>query len=81
MLCDNGEKKREFNIYAKYVKTGDVIMAHDYAYDREAYDKIQHGWGHEVWYADVKETAEKYRLGFCLQNEFDKVAWLCMKKK
>lgn len=29
IYCDNGNKPREFNTYAKYMRKGDVIMSHD----------------------------------------------------
>ena len=31
VLCDGGNKIKEFNLLAKYIKSGDIIMAHDYA--------------------------------------------------
>jgi len=30
LLCDNGNKVREVNVFANALKIGDVIMAHDY---------------------------------------------------
>lgn len=30
LLCDGGNKAREFNTFAKYLRPGDVIAAHDY---------------------------------------------------
>lgn len=29
LFCDDGDKTREFNTYASYLRKGDVIMAHD----------------------------------------------------
>ena len=29
LYCDNGDKIREFNTYASYLKSGDVVMTHD----------------------------------------------------
>jgi hydroxymethylpyrimidine pyrophosphatase-like HAD family hydrolase len=30
VVCDGGDKPKEFNTFSKYLKSGDVIMAHDY---------------------------------------------------
>jgi len=30
LFCDNGNKKKEINTFAKYLKTGDILVAHDY---------------------------------------------------
>jgi len=35
LLCDGGSKKNEFNIFAKYLKKGDIIIAHDYSLNSE----------------------------------------------
>jgi len=31
VLCDGGDKPKEFNTFSKYLKPNDVIMAHDYS--------------------------------------------------
>ena len=33
VLCDGGDKPREFRTFSKYLKPGDVICAHDYPSD------------------------------------------------
>lgn len=35
ILCDGGSKINEFNILSKYLKSGDIIMAHDYVDTKE----------------------------------------------
>ena len=30
LFCDNGNKKLEFNLYAPYLKPGDIIIVHDW---------------------------------------------------
>ena len=37
VLCDGGNKKEEFKTLSNYLKTGDIIMAHDYAFDETDY--------------------------------------------
>lgn len=40
-LCDGGNKEREFELYAGFIKSGDVIMCHDYSHSDESYARIQ----------------------------------------
>jgi 23S rRNA U2552 (ribose-2'-O)-methylase RlmE/FtsJ len=40
ILCDGGAKEREFALYSKILRSGDVIMLHDYAHDHNDYVKI-----------------------------------------
>lgn len=45
LLCDGGNKVREFNEFAGSLKPDDVIMAHDYCADRSNYfPKMQRIW-------------------------------------
>jgi hypothetical protein len=83
LLCDGGNKVREFNLFAPYLKPQDVIMAHDYApngdvFHAEYVDKIWN-W-HEI---DDASTAE-VTVAANLENfypAFPQVAWLCCIKK
>jgi hypothetical protein len=34
LFCDGGDKIREFNTFSQYLKSGDIILAHDYAPDK-----------------------------------------------
>lgn len=40
ILCDGGSKELEFDLYSKFLKSGDVIMLHDYAHDDVDYNVI-----------------------------------------
>lgn len=40
LFCDGGDKPREFNRFARHLKPGDFIMAHDYCRDRSTYFDI-----------------------------------------
>lgn len=44
-LCDGGDKEKELAHFAPFLKSGDVIMAHDYAHSPEDYAKIQRALG------------------------------------
>jgi len=47
-FCDNGNKIDEFNMYAKYLKKGDVIFVHD--------------WENEIKIQDIQATIDKEEL-------------------
>ena len=38
VLCDGGWKIGEFNLISKYIKSGDFILAHDYAENTKIFD-------------------------------------------
>ncbi len=78
-LCDGGNKKKEFNLYSKFLKPGDVIMAHDYAFDDSDFknnikDKIWN-W-HEISEADISDACRENNL-VDFFPKFRSVAWAC----
>ena len=80
IMCDGGSKKNEFNILSKYLKVGDIIMAHDYSPNQEYFkenilDKIWN-W-HEIEDSDVEQCSVDYNLEHYMQEDFQKVVWLC----
>ena len=84
VLCDGGSKVNEFIILSKYLKSGDIIMAHDYVDTKENFlenyrDKIWN-W-REIGEEDIKETCEKYNLKSLMKETFDKVVWVCKIKE
>ena len=46
LYCDNGDKVKEFKMYAIHLNSGDLLGVHD--------------WGTEVRYEQVKDVLEKY---------------------
>lgn len=83
VLCDGGCKKCEFNLIAPLLKTGDVIMAHDYAPDETYFqesmkDKIW-DW-HEIRDSDIINTITKFSLEPLHQNLMLNIAWLSLSK-
>lgn len=48
IFCDGGDKAKEFNLYAPFLKSGDCIAVHD--------------WGHEIFYEQIKDTCDRYNL-------------------
>jgi len=53
IYCDGGYKKIEFNLYAPFLKPGDVIVAHD---------KVIRFRDNEIFFSDIKDTVEKHGL-------------------
>ena len=74
LLCDNGDKAREFRTFAPCLKAGDVIGAHDYHPDGD-YDERRWAW-REIGEQDVRETCEAYGLLPYLQEAATEAAWL-----
>ncbi len=49
VLCDGGNKPLEFQTIAPHLKTGDVIMAHDYFANKEEFAKSKESGGWAWW--------------------------------
>ena len=72
LLCDNGDKKREVNTFAPYLKMGDTIMLHDYSADGSV--------SHEVEYADIQATCVRCGLVPIMPEEFRPFNWGVFRK-
>lgn len=84
VLCDGGSKINEFKILSKYLKSGDIIMAHDYIDTKENFieNYLNKIWNwREIGDEHIKETCEKYNLKSFMKETFDKVVWVCKIKK
>jgi len=80
VMCDGGSKKNEFKILSEYLKSGDIIMAHDYSQDEEYFkehilDKIWN-WM-EIQESDIEESVLKHNLEPFMAKEFQDVVWVC----
>uniref|UniRef100_A0A6M3LYE2 Putative methyltransferase n=1 Tax=viral metagenome TaxID=1070528 RepID=A0A6M3LYE2_9ZZZZ len=62
LLCDDGDKIKEIGTFAKYLKSGDVIMAHDYADDMESFNKFKYWRTCELIFADVQDALKEFKL-------------------
>tara|TARA_B100000035_G_C20875091_1_gene497992 strand:+ start:123 stop:746 length:624 start_codon:yes stop_codon:yes gene_type:complete len=86
LLCDGGDKVREFNLYSEYIQPGSYIMAHDYASDKDYFSKHISGkiWNwHEIQDSDIIEKVNEHNLSKCPQyyDAFRKVVWACFTKE
>lgn len=83
VLCDGGNKPVEFNKYAAYLRSGDVIMAHDYARDYEVFHGTMKGRHWDWWEIEedqICDACHKHQLEPFMQDEFARVAWACRRK-
>lgn len=84
VMCDGGSKLNEFNILSRFLKPGDIIMAHDYSPNPEYFEEHINGkiWNwHEIQDTHIQDTVEKYGLEPFLQEDFQQVVWVCKIKK
>jgi len=84
LLCDNGNKIREFNTFSRYLKSGDFIFAHDYSKDRDFFMREMSGklWNHcEIIYADIEESVNLHGLIPFMEEGWQRAAWACFQKK
>lgn len=83
VICDGGNKPKEFEVFSRLLKPGDIIMAHDYSRDEELYRVyIKHNvwrWC-EIQYKDIALAVQEYNLQPVLTEEFQEAAWTCWKK-
>jgi hypothetical protein len=81
LLCDGGNKPRELATFAKYLKPGDVIAAHDYVpLDGPQGDAVYWPCG-EITEAQGAAVAAEYDLEPWMQDHFDLAAWLVYRKR
>jgi hypothetical protein len=65
LLCDGGDKRREFDTFAAYLKHGDMVMIHDYAISRLYFvEELQeeHWRWCEVTYPDIAQVCIRNHL-------------------
>lgn len=80
VLCDGGYKKGEFNTLSPIIKSGDYILAHDYASDEtyfhnNVYEKL---WNWlEIQDSDINDVCEEYNLSPFMSTEFQSAVWVC----
>ena len=79
LLCDGGNKEREFNIFSEFLKDGDVIMIHDYCESIDEYNLIsnKNGWPSppESFYSNIKSDILKNNLKPFNYDKFKQVFW------
>jgi cephalosporin hydroxylase len=79
VLCDGGNKEKEFELYSNFLKSGDVIMLHDYAHSLEDYTRIivEIGWqtAAESKLENIQHSINSNNLKPFHYNEFKNALW------
>jgi cephalosporin hydroxylase len=79
ILCDGGDKIKEFKLLSHFLKKGDIIMAHDYAPNQEYFDNYINGkiWNWlEIQDKDINESCMKHNLTPFMEYELRDVVWV-----
>lgn len=74
VLCDNGSKPQEFNLFSKFLKPGDVIAAHDLYLDGD------HWKSSEVTHDMLAPAVMEASLQRVTSPPFDEAAWAVYEK-
>jgi cephalosporin hydroxylase len=82
LLCD-ALKIKEFNLYARHLKTGDIILAHDFAMDQQDFERMRRQriwWTCEIMYPQIADTCRGHNLEPLFADMFRTAAWGCFIK-
>jgi hypothetical protein len=80
VLCDGGSKKNEFKLISGLLKSGDIIMAHDYSPNNDYFEnnvKNKYWNWLEIQDSDIEASCLENNLKPLMSDEFIKVAWVC----
>lgn len=84
LLCDGGNKNREFNSFSEYLKPNDIILTHDYEDDpniwKETCDKYNWAAPPESRLSAIQNSIEKYSLEKYQYEYACHHLWGCFKK-
>lgn len=85
VVCDGGDKPKEFNIFSEYLKSGDVIIAHDYSKDDDYWNRVTNYWQwpyeSDTNYDSIKDAVIKNGLEPYRNEEFNFYLWTSYIKK
>jgi hypothetical protein len=79
VMCDGGDKQREFSVFSEYLKSGDVIMAHDYMENDDEWKIKSNFWqwpyAADTRFENIKDAIEKNNLSPYKYDESKFVFW------
>jgi hypothetical protein len=85
VVCDGGDKPKEFNVFSEYLKSGDNIIAHDYSAGPDmwklATDYWQWPYASDTNYDLLKDAVIKNGLEPYRNEEFNFYLWTSYVKK
>lgn len=85
LICDGGDKIREFNLFSKHLKKDDIIIIHDYKQDNKLWDEACEFWqwpyGYQSLYQDIKSAIIENNLQEYKNKESNFFLWGSFIKK
>lgn len=80
LLCDGGNKKKEWELFSPALRSGDVIMAHDYFADEQAFKEGKEIGRWNWWEFDDDSITSEQDL-FKPLDCFEQYCWCIREKK
>lgn len=78
LICDNGNKVAEVNTYAQYLKSGDVLMCHDYRVNKD----VDGLWPWcEITYPQIQQTIQENGFVEHMQEVAARAGYGCFRKR
>jgi hypothetical protein len=84
LVCDGPDKAAEVTRFVPYLKTGDLVMAHDYAVSRDTFEHQVRGrtWNYcEITDADIAAAVAAHGLEPLCADVLAPGAWMCKVKR
>jgi len=78
VLCDGGNKVNEFNMLSPHIKSGDIIMCHDYSHSLEYFESHINNkiWSFcESTYEGISSSVENHQLEPFREDIFSQCVW------
>lgn len=73
LLCDGGDKAKEFETFAQWLKPGDIIAVHDYQTPWWPWSEVTHG--------QLAKTVREQNLAIWNPELFDLAGWIAFRKE
>lgn len=84
LVCDGPDKAAEVTRFAPYLKTGDLVMAHDYAASHDEFARHARGrtWNYcEITDGDIAAAIDAHGLEAVCPEVLAPGAWMCKVKR
>ncbi|MGE3190698.1 MAG: WlaTC/HtrL family glycosyltransferase, partial [Vicinamibacterales bacterium] len=84
LICDGASKVDEVERFVPYLKSGDLVLAHDYARSGEAFERTLRDrfWNWcEITDAEIAGVIAAHELEDVLPESFGPAAWMCKVKR
>jgi hypothetical protein len=81
LLCDGGDKPKEIQTFAPFLKKDDIIMGHDYFDTKKSWGFQQKWLSCALVKADIQGTCKKYNLAPWYEHVLPEIFWVGRIKK